>query len=171
MSRCNGVPLLFLEMVEAMPINVFPVDTRRKNNVIVTSKRRCFDVMMTLSLRSVSAVFHQWWDVNSETDIGILWSISTILFRLIEFGGSIIPSAQRSCVCVCVCVGGGGGGGGDIGFTPSALRQSAPPPYTYIIICYKQWQTIFYHSLQPWQTIIVYNPDYGGYDKTMLRWQ
>ena len=43
-------------------------------------------------------------------------------------------------------------------------------PYTYIIICYKRWQTIFYHSLQSWQTIIVYNPDFAGYDKNVLRW-
>ena len=31
-----------------------PADTRRNNNVILTSKRRCFDVIMTLLLRLVS---------------------------------------------------------------------------------------------------------------------
>ena len=39
--------------------NEIPADTRRNNNVIIMSKRRRFDIIMTLSLRYMSAGMYQ----------------------------------------------------------------------------------------------------------------
>ena len=51
-------------------MNIIPADTRRNNNVIITPKRRRFDVIMVLSLRRVPADRQM---VQFAVELSVIW--------------------------------------------------------------------------------------------------
>ena len=75
-----------------------PADTRRKNNVIITSKRRRFDVIMTLFLRHVPAAWnHCRWLVHGHLLCCLAMEAMVVASILPDSGGVWVASWNFVC--------------------------------------------------------------------------